>query len=125
MTVFTEGPRAGFYIADEVSVNLSRKEIVVSSGSGVVLAGTVLMASSDEFVPLTGGSTAAVGILFDTVDATDADQRAVMTADLTAVNGSELIWPAGYSPENKATATAALEALGITVLAADPIPSGS
>ena len=122
---FTEGPRAGHYIADEVSVSRSRKQGVISSGSGVVKAGTVLMESGDEHVPLTSGSTAAAAILFDTVDATDADQDAVLTAALTAVNASEIIWPDGYSDGNKKTAIAALEARQITVLAADPITSGS
>ena len=123
--VYNEGVRAGAYIADEVSVNLSRKQGVISSGSGIVKAGTVLMESGDEHVPLTSGSTAAAAILFDTVDATDADQDAVLTAALTAVNASEIIWPTGYSDGNKNAAIAALEARQITVLAADPITSGS
>lgn len=129
--VLTEGVRAGAYIADEVSVSLSRKQDVVASGEGVVTAGTVLARHSGtgklvKLVP--GGSNDtddAVAILFDTVDATTADQDCVTTAALTAVNASEITWPAGINDGQKAAAIAQLEARQITVLAADPITSGS
>lgn len=124
MTVFTEEPRAGAYIADEVSVNLSRKQGVIASGSGRVPAGHVLAVSGDKYVPFDGSNTAAA-ILFDTVDATDADADCVVSATLTAVNESEIVWPEGVTDAQKATATAALEAVGITVLAADIITPGS
>lgn len=130
-TEFTEGPRAGNYIADEVSVNLSRKQGVMASGSGVVLAGTVvaILTASGKYVPLdpaadTGAEDAA-GVLYDTVDATSADQDCVVSAALTAVNASEIIWPDGISDGDKATAIGQLESRQITVLAADPITSGS
>lgn len=124
---FTEGVRAGAYIADEVSVNLSRRQVVVPAGVGIVLAGTVVMAGANagEVEPLGASDTDAAGVLFATVDATDEDQDAVISAALTAVNASEIIWPDGYSDGNKATAIAALEARQITVLAADPINVGS
>lgn len=128
---FTEGPRAGNYIADEVSVNLSRRQGVLASGSGVVLAGTVvaIVTATGKYVPLdteaVTGAEDAAGVLFDTVDATDADQDCVVSAALTAVNASEIIWPDGISDGDRKAAIAALEARQITVLAADPITSGS
>lgn len=129
MTVFTEAARAGNYIADEVSINLSRRQGVLASGSGVCLAGRVLAVVGGKYVPFDhagdDGSEDAVAVLFDRIDATAADADCVVTADLTAVNGSELIWSAGIGDVAKAAAIAQLEALGITVLAADPIPSGS
>lgn len=130
-TIFTEGPRAGGYIADEVSVNLSRKEGVMASGGGVVEAGTVvgIVTASGKYAPLdteaSDGSEDAAGVLFDTVDATSADADCVVSAALTAVNASEIIWPDGISDGDKNTAIAALEARQITVLAADTITSGS
>ncbi|HVI60125.1 MAG TPA: head decoration protein [Luteimonas sp.] len=128
---FTEGVRAGGYIADEVSVNLSRKQGVMASGSGVVLAGTVvgIVTATGKYAPLDTeagtGIEDAAGVLFDTVDATSADQDCVVSAALTAVNASEIIWPDGISDGDKNTAIGQLEARQITVLAADPINSGS
>lgn len=129
---FTEGTRAGGYIADEVSVNLSRKQGVMASGSGVVLAGTVLglVAATGKYVPLdpeasSTGAEDAAGVLFDTVDATSGDVDCVVSAALTAVNASEIVWPDGISDGDKNTAIDQLEARQITVLAADTISSGS
>lgn len=131
MSEFTESPRAGNYIADEVSVNLSRKQGVMASGSGEVIAGTVvgIVTATSKYAPLdteaSDGSEDAAGVLYDTVDATSADADCVVSAALTAVNASEIIWPDGISDGDKNTAIAALEARQITVLAADSIPSGS
>lgn len=131
MNVLYEGTRAGAYIADEVSVNLSRKQGVMASGAGVVMAGTVvaIVTATGKYVPLdteadTGAEDAA-GVLFDTVDATSADVDCVVSAALTAVNASEIVWPDGISDGDKTAAIAQLEARQITVLAADPITSGS
>lgn len=126
-TVFTEGPHAGNYIADEVSINLSRAPIVVASGAGVVLPGTVLgrITATGKYVPMPAvaattpdGSETAAAILFDRVDATSADANAVATTTLTAVNAGDLIWPDGITENAKATAIATLEALQIRVLPA-------
>lgn len=131
MSLHLDGPRAGHYIADEVSVELSRRVGVIASGSGVVKAGTVLAidSTSGEFVPLNpGGSNdtdKAVGILYETVDATSGDETCVVSVALTAVNDAELTWPTGISDEDKATAIAELRALDIAVLAGDSYISGS
>ena len=131
MREFIEGVRAGGYIADEVSVNLSRKQVVVAAGAGIVQAGTVMAvnSTSGKYVPLAPGGANdtddAAGVLFDTVDATDADADAVVSAALTAVNASEIIWPDAITDNQKAAAIAQLEVRQITVLAADPITSGS
>ena len=108
----------------------------LASASGSLVSGKITLVSMPGGAHITGvvGGLPANGKFgfhvhekgdCSAVDATSADQDAVITAALTAVNASEIIWPAGYSNENKATAIAALEARQITVLAADTIPSGS
>ena len=62
------------------------------------------------------GRRTAGAILYATVDSTSADAQAVATARLTAVTGSELIWPDGISDANKTTAIAALAAKHIIVV---------
>ena len=121
----TEGTRAGGYIADEVSPNLSRKQIVIASGAGVLLPGALLGEGSTSgkykaFDPSADdGSDVAVGVLYDHVDATAADVDAVMSAALTAVNAAEIVWPAGTTDAQKLAAIEALEERQITVLPAD------
>jgi len=126
MSILTEGPRTGAYIADEASINLSRKVVVIASGEGKLAPGTVLgkVTSSGEYAALdhnaSDGSQIAAAVLFDAVDATSAAVEAVVSAALTAVNESELIWPAGINSGEKASAIAALSAHHIEVLSATP-----
>jgi hypothetical protein len=75
--------------------------------------------ASKKFTPLNAaasdGSQNAAAILFTSVDASAADQRAVFTTRSSEVNDAELIWPAGLSAGNKAAAIEALKAKGIIV----------
>jgi hypothetical protein len=125
-TILTEAPRAGAYIADEVSINLSRRVVTLSGGQGAFLAGTVLgkVTSSGEYVKLNPsadtGAQVAAAILFDAVEASDADVQAVATVALTGVNESELTWPSGINPTQRANAIAALATHNIVVLSATP-----
>lgn len=125
--VFSDSARAGGYIADEASVNLSRKEIVVAAGSGLLKAGTVLgkIADTGAYTAYspdnTDGSEEAAAVLFDGVDATDEDVRAVASTFTTAVNAAEIIWPEGITDAELAAAIASLEERGITVLPADGV----
>ncbi len=128
-TVFTEGPRAGAYIADEASINLSRRVVTIAAGSGVLEPGTVLgkITSSGKYGPLllsgSTGQQVAAAIAFDHVDASDADAQVVASVALTGVNESELIWPDGAGDGDIDSATAALAAHHIVVLsAAPPLP---
>lgn len=126
MTILTEGPAPGAYIADEVSINLSRRVVTIASGAGVLEAGRVLgkITSSGKYAghdpDANDGSQAAAAILFERVDATSADAQAVVTAALTAVNDSELLWAPGTTDGEKATASASLAAHDIVVLSATP-----
>lgn len=125
-TILTEAPRAGCYIADEVSINLSRRVVTLSSGQGALEAGTVLgkVTSSGEYVKLNPsadtGAQVAAAILFDAITVGDVDVQAVVSAWGTGVNESELIWPDGINNTQKANAVAALAAQSIVVLSATP-----
>ncbi len=122
MTVFTEGPHAGGYIVSEPDTNLSRKRVVIASGSGKLVPGQILgkVTSSGEFTKLapgaSDGSQVAAAILFDHVDATSADVEAIAHLKLTAVNAQEIVWPSGINDGQKAAAVAQLAALDITVI---------
>lgn len=125
-TVLHDRPRAGCYIADEASINLSRRVVVIASGSGVLDPGAVLgkITSSGKYAPhdpdASDGTQSAAAVLFDRVDATSADVEAVVSYASTAVNVSELIWAEGISQGEIAAAVAALDARTIVVLSATP-----
>lgn len=59
------------------------------------------------------GAQTAAGILYAAVDATDADTPCVVIVRDAEVNQHELLWPAGISDGNKASAIASLKAAGI------------
>jgi len=61
------------------------------------------------------GSEIAAGILFDNVNATDADVEAVIVARDAEVSGNELAWPADIEAGEKTAAIAQLASLGIIV----------
>ncbi|EJF74309.1 hypothetical protein MCO_01925 [Bartonella sp. DB5-6] len=94
--------------------DMSNEEVVFASGA-FIEAGTVMgkITSSEKYVPLdpaaSDGSQIPAGISFATVDATDADQRAVITARLCTVKASELLWPDAITDEQKKAAIQSLE----------------
>jgi len=120
MTTYTDGPRNGGYIASEANGTRSREVETLAMGQNLQ-PGTVLgrLTASGELVQLdpaaapADGSEKAVAVLFAAVDAITAAQPAVITARDTEVVGHALIWPTGITPEQKSTALAELEPLGI------------
>lgn len=96
MTTLTEPTRAGEFLVSEGNGRISRDVETVASGSGKLTAGTVLgritasgkLAAYDDTA--TDGSETAVAVLFETVDATSADAKAVIVSRLAEVNGAEL-----------------------------------
>ena len=97
-----------FVIADGVTdfVVGDRFTITVAAGTGKLKALTVAA---------TDGTQLAVGVLWASTDASAADVACAIIARDAEVNGNELVWPAGISAPNKATAIAQLAALGIIV----------
>lgn len=119
MTILTEGNHAGEFIVSEVNP-MFREAITVLSGE-VLKAGAVLgkITASGKYVEVdpaaSDGSQAAAGVLFDNVDATGADKRAVALVRLSVLNAQEIVWPDAISSPNKATAIGQLAALNIVL----------
>lgn len=121
MPVLTEDlARPGHYIVSEANGYLSRDEITIASGAGVLKAGRVLgkITASGKYTSYTpgasDGSQNAVAILYAGCNATSADVRRVITARDSEVNAAELNWGAAVTTDShKNTALAALAALGI------------
>lgn len=125
MSTLTDHLRAGAYIAwepESISGIYTRETGTLVSGQKLN-AGTVVMDNgAGKLTALTAVGTAGdldgtvLGILFADVDATSADQPAVYTARLTAVRGSDLIYPTeSTGGGEKASTNTALTALGIIV----------
>lgn len=128
MAILETTRRPGCYIADEVSVNMSRAIVAIAAGAGLLVAGTVLgkVGATAEYAPFdpeaTDGTEIAAAVLFANVDATvERVDEAVISKTLTAVNASEITWPEGLTDAELATAIASLEERQITVLPADGV----
>jgi hypothetical protein len=126
MTVLTQGRRVGAYLMGETETATGTycREVVTFASGAVIGSGTVVakLTTGGKFVPLAAvaavpdtGSHIAAGIAYGDVDASAADNEGVITARGSEVNGAELIWPAGITDPAKATAIAALKAIGIIV----------
>ncbi|ATP11959.1 hypothetical protein BHOIPH791_13450 [Bartonella henselae] len=111
--VFYEDVRNGAYLGP-YDPDMSNEEVIFASGA-FIEAGTVMgkIMATGKYVPLnpsaSDGSTRPVGISFATVDATEADQRAVITARLCTVKASELLWPDAITDDQKKDAIQFLE----------------
>lgn len=127
--VFTDtGRRVGAYIIGEAAgadggPGYSREQVTFAEGAEIV-PGMVLgqLTADDEYVPLAAaaadpatGSHVVAGIAYGFYDATEAAARGVITKRRTTVSGHELVWPAGYTDNQKAAAIEALADLGIIV----------
>lgn len=110
----TETVHTGGFILSEGNGNISREEITVVSGAGVLEAGTVLgkITASGKYNAYddggSGGVETAAAILYGRVDATSADAPAVAIVRHAEVKSSELTG-------SDANGVADLEALQIIV----------
>ncbi|MEI9402311.1 head decoration protein [Mesorhizobium argentiipisi] len=106
----------GAAYADDLGFTITAGATPMVAGDGftiTVAAGTKKFKKLD---PAAGdGSQNAAAILFGDVDATTADQKAVLTVRESEVSDFELVWPVGISDTNKAAAIAALGKKGIIV----------
>ncbi len=111
MTVKTETIHAGEHLVSEGNKSISRESIVIASGEGVLLPGTVLgkVTGTGEYRAYDStnvdGSETAAGVLFDGVDATSAAQDAVAHVRDCEVAKADLTWP---TPGDEAAGTADL-----------------
>lgn len=120
MAVLIEGKHNADFIVSEANGARSRDAVTVAQ-SAALKPGTVLgkLTASGKYAALdpaanTGAET-AIGLLYAAADATDADAGAVAILRDAEVNGAELAWPEGITPEQKAIAIAALAIRGIIV----------
>lgn len=119
MTTLTETGHPGGFILSVANGHRSFANITVATGQNLK-AGAVIATVAGKAVELDptdvsyGGDT-PTGILFAITDATSADVAAAAVVRDAEVNGNELVWPAGISANDKATAITALAALGILV----------
>jgi hypothetical protein len=120
MAILTEGVRtAGFLVSEANGMYRSRDEVTVVGGTTPGLAaGTILgkLTADGNFVAYdpgaaTGAQTIA-GVLYE--GAIGTVTRTVVTRDAEVV-GAHLIYQSGANDAAKATANAALAALGIIV----------
>jgi hypothetical protein len=113
MTVYTEDTHAGEFLVSEANGHLSRETITVLSGQDLA-AGAVLgkVTASGKYRAVqpgaSDGSEVAAGVLYDAIDATEADTVGAAIVRLAEVNAAELVWPAGITGGQKTTALSEL-----------------
>lgn len=121
MVAKTDHLGAGAFIKSEANGDLSRETVTILSGSGKLLAGTVLgkITASGKYKPYdndnTDGTQTAAAILVYDVDATSADVAAVAIVRLAEVWTSRLVWAATVLAGEKAPAYVELAAANIIV----------
>lgn len=112
MAVLTETRHAGEFVLSEGNGNISRDNITIVSGAGVIRAGTVLgkITASGKYTPspATGadGSQNAVAINLYEVDATSADVAVSAIMRDAEVNSNILAYAASVDDNTKKAAKA-------------------
>jgi hypothetical protein len=120
-----ENRRDGCYLGESAALNIINEEIIVASGAGVLLPGTIIakITASGKYVvhdpALSNGAQLPANaiILFNRVDATSADVKAVGTVNGPAtINGNMLTYLTGMSAPNMLAVRNALRLKGLKVL---------
>ncbi len=112
-----EGVYAGEFLISDGEGTISRDSIVIASGEGVLEAGAVLgkITATGKFAAYdnaaTDGTQVAAGVLYDKVDATSADVKAVAITRLAEVKADLLAYAADQDSTAKAAAAADLKAV--------------
>jgi len=121
MAVKTDHLGAGAFIKSEANGDLSRETVTVVSGSGKLLAGTVLgqITVGGKYKPYdnnnTDGSETAKAVLVYDVDATSADAAAVCIVRLAEVWKARLVWAATVLDAEKEPAYTELATANVIV----------
>lgn len=122
MTELIENNRTGDFLLSEGNGSYSRENDILAAGNKLP-AGTVLgrLTATKKLVPLNSdaepvdGSEIVAGILWESVDATDADVAVVIISRAAEVKAEGLEWPVAIDPTDKTTAIAQLNELGIVL----------
>lgn len=116
-TTYTQPSTLGDLLLHEVLPPWSRQKGTLTGGNRAM--GTVLAKVSGKYQILAPGGTGAekiaVAVLAESVDASAADKPAVVIARGAVLAADALVWPAGITDPQKATALAELDALGLVV----------
>ena len=120
MTTLIEGKHAGGFLIWEAFRDYTRETVTIASGAGKLEPGTVLgkITTGGKYTVLapaaTNGSQNAAGLLWDGVDATDADVPGVVILRGPAiVNRHEVSFPDGATEAQITATTTALATIGI------------
>lgn len=118
MATITQGPTQSDVIKWEQEHDYSRQTVTIASGQNLSLGAVVgkITASGKYAVLNVGGidgTAAAAGVTIAAYDASLADKAGVVIVRDAIVDPACLVWPAGITAPQKATALAELEALGI------------
>lgn len=113
--------RGGAFLLSEAPGALSRDNITMASGHGIVQAGTVLgkITASGKYAPSAGGSDGsedAAAILFDDADTRSGDASAVAIRRKARIVAEDLVFADGVDEDARATKIEQLNALGLTSL---------
>jgi hypothetical protein len=113
MTSITEKNHAGSFILSEADGHLSRENVTIDNGANLY-PGTVLGKSTatGKYVQLdlvtTGGAEVAAAILIGEAFAASVEVAAAVIVRDAEVLGKELLWPDGFTDNEKAAALAQL-----------------
>lgn len=122
MRTMTDRPRDLAFVLSEDGAGLSRDEVTIAAGSGVLEAGTVLgvvTASKKHTAHKSGtntGEETAVAVLAYRTDATTADARAVVISRIAQVKKPMLVFDASVNDATK-IATALGQLASKTIIA--------
>lgn len=122
MTAYTEGQLPLEALQWEAHPLMSRQNVTIVSGSGVVEAGTVLgkITASGKYEPYddgnSGGSNAAVAVSLYKVDATSADVSVTAIVRLAGIKKDALQWKSGNDATSKSAAYTNLATLNIIAI---------
>jgi len=118
----TQSRHPSSFIVYEGSGGFSREALMVAPNQTLVAAQVVSLtvgreSGQNEVTALnpdgTDGSQIAAGVVVHLVNLSPTTQKATILAHRAEVRASELTWPVGISPVQKATAVKQLEAIGI------------
>lgn len=122
MPLLETAPVASDWLKYEADNYRSRDTAVVAAGAGKLKSGQVLgrLTASGKYVPNaatgTDGAQTAVAVLVFPVDASTADQRAVIVVREATVSHNGLVWgPTITDAAKRAAALGQLRAAGILV----------
>jgi hypothetical protein len=123
MAVINETP----YLSDllkyeEECLNYSRNNETIAAAQNLGLGAVVGRKTADGKIyalapAATDGTQIVAGVLIEPVDATLTDKAGLIVARHAVVADKAVVWPAGITAPQKATAIAQLESIGILVRA--------